>query len=183
MNKKLELCLRSDSSFLVEVCVQSVQKWAQNRTTQHSARLEIGCGGSKVSCVFMCVWCWQQDGHRAASEKSSFPLIIWKHSLFPNCWLCLFSATQTLLGNGFSCQKSVINTATGCGLNNRLMVIFLKGQPTYSLCGRGMLHLSSLSGRGLFKLDFYSFLHDICCSLPSPLPPCIYSFILENECA
>lgn len=112
----------------------------------------------------MCVWCEQQDGGRAASEKSSFPSIIWKHSLFPDCWLCLFSATQTLLGNGFSCQKRVINTATGCGLNNRLMVIFLKGQPAYGLCRHGMSCLSSLSERGQFKLDFQFFSHGVCCS-------------------
>lgn len=105
----------------------------------------------------MCVWCEQQDGGRAASEKSSFPSIIWKHSLFPDCWLCLFSATQTLLGNGFSCQRSVINIATGCGLNNRLMVIFLKGQPAYGLCRHATSRLSSLSGGGLFTLDFHPF--------------------------
>lgn len=49
----------------------------------------------------------------------------------------LFSAAQTSLGNGFSCQRSVINTATGRGLNNRLIVVFLKGQPAYSSCHHG----------------------------------------------
>lgn len=170
---------------LISKCTEITQsgKWAQSRTAQHSAMMEIGCGGSKVACVFMCVWYSQQDGERATSEKSSFLSIVWKHSLFPSCWLCLFSATQTLLGNGFSCQKSVINIATGCGLNSRLMVIFLKGQPTYSLCRRGVLHLSFLSGRGLFNLGFHSFSHGICCSLPTPPPPSICSLILESECA
>lgn len=110
-----QLCLRRCSSFLGEVCAKHTEmaqseKWAQNGSAQHSAVMEIRCGGSRVTCVFMCVCCEQQDGGRAASEKSSFPSIIWKHSLFPDCWLCLFSATQTLLGNGFSCQRSVINT-------------------------------------------------------------------------
>ena len=155
------------------------EKWAQNGTSEHSAMMEIWCGGSKAACVFMCVWCEQQDGGRAASEKSSFPSIIWKHSLFPDCWLCLFSATQTLLGNGFSCQKSVINTATGCGLNSRLMVIFLKGQPAYGFCRHGVLHWSSLSGRGLLELDFHFF--HLVFVVPWPcLPPWFCYWVSER---
>lgn len=75
----------------------------------------------------------------------------------------------------------MINTATGCGLNNRLMVIFLKGQPAYGLCRYGMLRLSSVSGGGLFKLDVRCFSHGICCSLalPATLRCCL---TLESGC-
>jgi hypothetical protein len=116
-------------------------------------------GGKRI---YVC-WAVRQDGERAASEKSSFPSITWKQSLSPDCWLCLFSATQTLLGNGFSCQKSVINAAIGCGLNNRLMVMILKGQPAYGLCCHGKLCIIP-KWKGLFELNFCSFPHGIYCS-------------------
>lgn len=133
-----------------------------------------------MACVFMCVWCEQQDGGRAASKKSSFPSIIWKHSLFPNCWLCLFSATQTLLGNGFSCQKSVINTATGCGLNNRLMVIFLKGQRAHGLCHQRYVPFIIPKWKRPVKVRFSFLFHR---AFVVHLPPCICGLILESECA
>lgn len=128
---------------LCSECTEMAQseKRARNRTAEHSAWMEIRGGGSGVAHVFMCAWRERQDGGSAACDKSSFPSIIWKHSLFPDCWLCLFSATQTLLGNGFSCQKSVINTATGCELHNRVDGCIFKGadcvqfiSPWYGAC-------------------------------------------------
>lgn len=57
----------------------------------------------------------------------------------------------------------MINTATGYGLNNRLMVIFLKGLPAHGLHCCGLQRLSSLSGKGLFELDFCAIPHGVCC--------------------
>lgn len=141
------------------------EKWSQDRAPSNGGHTVWGKqSGVRVDVCLVLAAGWGEPPARRAAFLWSFG-----NSLFPDCWLCLFSATQTLLGNGFSCQKNVINTATGCGLNNRLMVIFLKGPPAYVLCRHGTLHLSSLSARGLFRLHFYSFSHVICCSLSLPM--------------
>lgn len=146
------------------------EKWSWNRTAEHSAGIEIRCGGSGVACVFMCLglaaWWWEssQPEEQLSLDHLQAEFISW-------CLALPFPATQTLLGNGFSCQKSVINTATGCGLNNRLMVIFLKELPAHGLHCPDMQCLSFLSGKGLFELGFCSIPHGICClpALPATL--------------
>lgn len=150
--------------------VTQSEKWFWNRTAEHSAVTEIRCGGSGVACVFMCLVLaagWRESS-QPEEQLSLDPL----QAEFISWWLALpFPATQTLLGNGFSCQKSVINTATGCGLNNRLMVIFLQELPARGLHCPDMQCLSFLSGKGLFELDFCSIPHGVCClpALPATL--------------
>lgn len=129
----------------------------------------VRCGGSGVACVYLCLVL--AAGWRESSQPEE-QLSLHHLQVEFISWLCLFPATQTLLGNGFSCQKSVINTATGCGLNNRLMVIFLKGLPAHGLHCRGLQCLPFLSGKGLFELDFFCAIpHGVCClpALPATL--------------
>ena len=67
-----------------------------------------------------------------------------------------FSLPLKLYGEMDSLARRVwLILQLGASLTTELMVICLKGQSAYSLCHHGMLHVSSLSGRDLFKLDFF----------------------------
>lgn len=115
-------------------------------------------------CIYVCL-VLAAGCERAAGEKSSFPSIVWKQSLFPDCWLCLFSATQTLSGKWILLPEE----CDGCGLHDGLMVVFLKGQPACSLCPCGMWYVVFIIPKWQqFELDFCSFPY--CFGCPSALP-------------
>lgn len=121
-------------------------------------------------CLVLAAGWWESS--QPEEQLSLDPL----QAEFISWWLALpFPATQTLLGNGFSCQKSVINTATGCGLNNRLMVIFLQELPARGLHCPDMQCLSFLSGKGFVWVRF---LFHSTWRLLSASPPCHLAFVI-----